>query len=232
MKEKSSIQYLKEQTQSAFEILATDKEKVNIKYLKESFKDEIYFPFECDGCNGNVGKESYCKNCSLWQISPDIEESKENRYTWGNFTIQGEDGKNFSFNLSRKEFDINNKTVGIDYLTEIDVFRIGRLESSVEEMGSRRIKDKIHIETVLNFPRTIALHKLLFYNEEDVNSGSPQVIFISKESIKGKMIYESLDEVVKYYDIYRRVPNVLRQHSKHGKCYEGKNIYRKLELIK
>ena len=240
MKEKSSIQVLKEYTQEAFEVLGTDKEKENIKNLKESFKDEIHLTFGCKDCTENKRKlnEWPCTNCSLWQKSPPIEWSKKSRRGWGYFTIYDKDFDFFyRFKHTQIELDIFGKKNPKEYSTEVLCYILDKDDYDIYDSTSnkgRKLCKGIIVDTRPN----IVIKVYSFYDEE---RDSPQVIFIpkkEKDKVKNyftegeKIMYASVSELVRQYDLYRKVPKVITTHTKHGKEYMYKDAYVKLELIK
>lgn len=205
--------------------LNMDKLKENFNTLKESFP-EIYFNYGCDHCTKEVRdkREGYCKDCTIWQESPEIKTSLESRYTWGFIHIYADNGNSFYFRNTNKIIDITNMIHGEDYLTQIDVFKLTKSDVSITEITSKKSKSGIHIETDIDFPKIVSLYKLYFLTNE--------VLFIPKSSIKGKIICDSLEEVVNHYDVYRNLPTTISYHPLHGEKYTAKNIYIKLELIK
>lgn len=60
----------------------------------------------------------------------------------------------------------------------------------------------------------------------------PGIIFVPKREIHPNWIVTSIYDLLAWYDLYKKIPYVINTHPKHGKYYEGKNVYRKLELIK
>ena len=202
MKKKSSIQVLKEIAQRDFELFSTDKEKENIKNLKETFNREIQLTYGCDNCNGNIRKEGYCKECTIWQISPDIEESVELSRPFGKVSFITREGK-FIFRTTREELDITILKVYSNFLYR---------KSNFDEWKG---------------------------TWEYFHSEFPGIIFIPKDiGNSTKNYYDPMWEVsdihtlLNRFYLYRQVPSAITNHRKHGKYYEGKNIYRKLELIK
>ena len=158
----------------------------------------------------------------LWQESPPVEDSLESRYTWGNICIYDNNGKSFCFRNTSIKLDITSKVEGIDYFRKVDIFKLSDI--SMSELNSKKYKNSIHIEADIELPKTISIHKLGFFTNE--------VIFTPKESLTGKMICNSLEELVKYYNIYRSIPETISAHNKHNKNYMNGNYYIKLELLK
>jgi len=67
---------------------------------------------------------------------------------------------------------------------------------------------------------------------EEFYSIFPEIIFVPKYSDHPNYMLTSVYDLLAWYDLYREIPSAITNHPKHGKYYEGKNIYRKLELIK
>jgi predicted nucleic acid-binding protein len=57
------------------------------------------------------------------------------------------------------------------------------------------------------------------------------IICIPKVSRHPNWMVSSVKELLRFYDLYRKVPNVILYHDKHGKKFT-ENSYLKLELIK
>lgn len=204
------------------EPLDESKLKENFNTLKKSFP-EIYFNYGCDHCTKEVRdkREGYCKDCMIWQESPSLENSLQKCRDFGVFALNDKNLGTFYFRQLTDELDITNLIYGEDYLTEVPVYLMNDRDFDVYKNYQ---KFKLIDKEIVDILPTIILRKIWFL--------SNQIIFTPKESINKQMIPNSMWELVKHYNLWRKVPDIITTHAIHGEKYVGKNIYIKLELIK
>ena len=103
--------------------LDENKLKGNFNTLKEAFP-EIYFNYGCDHCTKEVRdkREGYCKDCVIWQESPNLDNSKQECREFGVFALNDKKLGTFYFRHLTTELDITDLVCGEDYLIKIPVY--------------------------------------------------------------------------------------------------------------